>query len=148
MAVLREQIDTALPLSAAFAFVSDFANSSRWDPGVASAERVDSGAVGVGSRYRVGVRVGSRVIPMRYVVTSFEPTRRVVLVGSGSGIAAVDDIRFEATPTGTRIEYTADIRLEGLMRLAAPFAGGALSRVARNAREGMQRTLDALAAQA
>jgi hypothetical protein len=69
-----------------------------------------------------------------------------VLKGTGSGVSAVDDIRFEATGMGTRIDYAADIRLQGFMRLAAPFAGRAFARIARDARDGMQRTLDQLAA--
>ena len=59
---------------------------------------------------------------------------------------AVDEIRFEPRETGTRIDYVADIRLMGLMRLAAPFAGGAFARIARDARDGMQRALDGRAA--
>ncbi len=86
--------------------------------------------------------MAGRVAPMDYVVTTWQPPTRVVLTGAGSGVAAVDDIRFETTPTGTRIDYTADIRLRGLLRLAAPFAGGAFARIARDARDGMQRALD------
>jgi carbon monoxide dehydrogenase subunit G len=148
MAVLRERIGTALPLDDAFAFVADFANAAAWDPGVAASERLDPGPVGVGARYRLGVRMGGRVAPMEYVVTAYEPSRRVVLAGTGSGVKAVDEIRFSATPAGTRIDYTADIRLIGLMRLVAPFAGGAFARIARDARDGMQRALDRRAAAA
>jgi carbon monoxide dehydrogenase subunit G len=142
MAILRERIETALPIEEAFAFVADFATSAQWDPGVASAQRLDAGPLGVGARYRLHVRMGRRVTPMDYEVTAFEPLRRVVLAGTGSGVAAEDEIVFEATPTGTRIDYTADIRIRGLMRLATPFAGGALARIARDARDGMQRALD------
>ena len=81
---------------------------------------------------------------MDYEITVFEPSRRVVLKGTGSGVSAVDDIRFEATNAGTRIDYVADIRLVGLLRLAAPFAGGAFARIARDASDGMRRTLDRL----
>ena len=146
MATLRERIETTLPLDEAFAFVADFANAAHWDPGVDTSERTNPGPVGVGARYRLGVRMGGRIAPMEYRVTAYEPGRRVVLAGTGSGVEAVDEIAFEATPTGTRIDYTADIRLRGLMRLAAPFAGGALARIARNAREGMQHALDRRAA--
>jgi carbon monoxide dehydrogenase subunit G len=148
MAILRERIETSLPLDDAFAFVADFANSAHWDPGVVSAERIDSGPLRVGARYRLGVRMGGRIAPMDYEVTELEPLRRVVLAGTGSGVQAEDEIVFEATPTGTRIDYTADIRLRGLMRLATPFAGGALARIARDARDGMQRALDRRAAAA
>lgn len=146
MAILRERIETSLAIDDAFAFVADFANAAQWDPGVASAERIDAGPLGVGARYRLGIRMGGRVAPMDYRVTAFEPLRRVVLAGTGSGVEAEDEIAFEATGTGTRIDYTADIRLRGLMRLATPFAGGALARIARDARDGMQRALDRRAA--
>ena len=92
--------------------------------------------------------MGGRVAPMEYRITTYEPSRRVVLVGSGSGVDAVDDIRFEPTPDGTRIDYQAEIRLRGILRLLSPFAGGAFARIARNARDGMQRTLDGLVADA
>jgi carbon monoxide dehydrogenase subunit G len=142
MARLNERIETTLPVDEAFAFVADFANAMRWDPGVATSERIDDGPVRVGARFRLGIRRGGRVLPMEYTVTAFEPPRRVVLAGTGSGVVAVDDIRFEATPRGTRIDYMADIRLRGLLRLAQPFAGGSFRRIARDAREGMQRALD------
>jgi carbon monoxide dehydrogenase subunit G len=148
MAVLREQINTVLPLDRAFAFVADFANAEKWDPGVATSERLNPGPVGLGARYRLGVRMRGRVSIMEYEITTWEPGRRVVLTGTGSGVEAVDDIRFEATGTGTRIDYVADIRLTGLMRLAGPFAGGAFAKIARDARDGMQRALDQLAAAA
>lgn len=145
MALLHESLETALPLDRAFAFIADFANSSKWDPGVAWAEDLTGAPARVGSRYRLGVRMGSRVTPMEYRITTLEPNRRVVLEGSGSGVSAVDDIRFDAAPNGTRIDYTADIRLQGWLRLVAPFAGWAFASIARNARNGMQRTLDELA---
>ncbi len=148
MAILREQIHTALPLERAFAFVADFANAERWDPGVATSARLNPGPVGIGARYQLGVRMRGKVAPMAYEITAYEPSRRVVLTGEGSGVAAIDEIRFEATPTGTRIDYVADIRLTGLMRLATPFAGGALAKIARDARDGMGRALDQLAAAA
>jgi carbon monoxide dehydrogenase subunit G len=142
MTRLQESIETALPIDDTFAFIADFANAQHWDPGVASSERIDKGPVGPGARYRLGVRMRGNVAPMEYRITTYEPPRRVVLTGEGSNVSAVDDIRFEPTPTGTRIDYTADIRLMGWMRLAAPFAGGAFERIARDALGGMQRALD------
>jgi carbon monoxide dehydrogenase subunit G len=139
---LHETIDTSLPIDETFAFVADFANARLWDPGVATSERIDDGPVAVGARYRLGVRMRGKVAPMEYRITTFEPPRRVVLTGEGSNVSAVDEIRFEATPTGTRVDYTADIRLGGWMRLAEPFAGGAFAKIAKDALDGMQRALD------
>jgi carbon monoxide dehydrogenase subunit G len=142
MTRLRETIDTALPIDETFAFIADFANSQHWDPGVATSERIDSGPVGLGARYRLGVRMRGKVAPMEYQITTFEPPHRVVLTGSGSNVSAVDEIRFEPTATGTHIDYTADIKLTGWMALATPFAGGALQKIATDALGGMQKTLD------
>ena len=142
MTRLHETIETALPIEETFALIADFANAERWDPGVASSERLDPGPVGLGARYRLGVRMRGRIAPMEYRITTFAPPRRVVLTGSGSNISAVDEIRFEPINDGTRIEYLADIRLGGWMRLVEPFAGGAFRKIARDALEGMQRFLD------
>jgi carbon monoxide dehydrogenase subunit G len=144
---LHETIDTALPVDEAFAFVADFANASHWDPGVATSERIDPGVAGLGARYRLGVRMRGRVVPMEYRITAFEPMRRVVLSGDGSGVTAVDEIRFErgSAGTGTHIDYVADIHLRGWMRVLEPFLGGTFDRIAKDALAGMQRSLDALA---
>jgi carbon monoxide dehydrogenase subunit G len=89
----------------------------------------------------------NQVKPMEYRISVFEPGRRVVLVGEGSGISAVDEIRFEPAGTGTHIDYTADIRLGGILRLAQPFLGGAFRKIAQDALGGMQSTLDRMAAE-
>jgi carbon monoxide dehydrogenase subunit G len=113
---------------------------------VATADRLDSGPVRLGSRYRLGVRMGRRVAQMEYQISVFEPSKRVVLVGHGSGVSAVDEIRFESTATGTLVDYTADIRLGGALGLIQPLLGRAFANLGRNAVEGMERTLDARAA--
>jgi len=142
MTRLHETIETSLPIDEAFAFIADFANAQHWDPGVATSERTDPGPVGLGARYQLGVRMRGRVAPMEYRITTYEPPRRVVLTGEGSNVSAVDEIRFEPAGTGTRIDYTADIRLTGWMRLVEPFAGGAFEKITRDALGGMQRALD------
>jgi carbon monoxide dehydrogenase subunit G len=143
---LHETIETPLPIDETFAFVADFANARHWDPGVASSERLDPGPVGVGARYRLGIRMRGRVSPMEYRVTAYEPNRRVVLAGEGSGVRAVDEIRFAPAGGGTRIDYTADITLTGLLMLALPFSAGTFRKIATDALAGMQRALDERAA--
>ena len=142
---LHESVDTTLPVDDTFAFVADFANSPAWDPNTVSSERLDPGPVGVGARYALRVRQGGRVVPMTYRVATWEPGRRVVLEGEGSNVRARDEIRFEPTAAGTRVDYTADIRLTGWMRLVEPFAGGAFERLATDAATGMREALGDLA---
>ena len=142
MPTLHETIQTDLGRDAAFAFVADFANAPAWDPGTATAERIEPGPVGVGARYRLGVRMRGRVVPMEYRIAAFDAPRRVVLEGHGSGVRATDTITFEPHGAGTRIDYVAEIHLTGWLRFLEPFAGGAFAKIGRDAREGMQRALD------
>lgn len=146
MTRLHERIETTLPIEAAFDYVADFANAHEWDPGVAMARRIDHGPLAVGARFDLGVWMGGRVAPMEYRITELDRPRRVVLVGTGSNVDAVDDIRFERSGDETVIDYTADIRLGGLPRLVQPFLGKAFAKIARDAAGGMERTLAARAA--
>ena len=148
MTRLHEEIETTLPLDVAFPFVANFANASRWDPGVESSDTLDPGPPAVGSRYALMVRMGGRFAPMEYKVSVLDPMRRVVLRGSGSGVSAVDEIRFEPSGTGTHIEYTADIRLGGWLRLVQPLLGGSFRKIAKDALAGMEKTLGEMAAAA
>lgn len=141
MPILRERVETHLPIGEAFAYLSDFANAATWDPGTATAERIDDGPIRVGTRFALGVRMGGGVRPMTYRITSLEPDRRVVLEGEGSGVAATDTMTFQPTADGTRIDYVADIRLLGWRRLLEPFAAGTFARIGRAAQAGMERTL-------
>ena len=147
MPILHETIETDLAREDAFAFIADFANAPAWDPGTATSERLDTGPVALGSRYRLGVRMRGRVAPMEYRITELAAPELVVLVGSGSGVRATDRISFaDRAGGGTRIEYVAEIHLAGLLRLLEPFAGGVFAAIGRAARDGMRRALDERAA--
>lgn len=144
MTRLHERIETALPMEQAFDYIADFANSQTWDPGVVSATRHSDGPLAVGTRFALDVRMGGRVAPMEYRISELQRPDRVVFVGTGSKVHAVDDIRFERAGSGTVIDYTADIRLGGLMRLAQPLLGPVFARIARDAAAGMEHTLATL----
>lgn len=141
MTVLRKELEVDRPLDEVFAFIGDFVNSAEWDPGVEEARNVTEGPVRVGTRYELVVVFNGRRLPMTYEVTAYEPPHRVVLRGTGSSVNAVDDIRFEPTPTGTRILYTADLRLKGLLRALEPFVKGRFEETGRQAMAGMRDAL-------
>ena len=142
MAVLKEILEVARPLDEVFAFVGDFANTKDWDPGVADSRKVTDGPIGVGTRYAVDVVFNGRKLPMTYEVTAWDPPNRVVLKGEGSTVTAVDDIRFEAIPTGTRIRYSAELRLKGLLKLMEPFLSKRFDQTGKDGMAGMRRALE------
>lgn len=142
MPKLHEVIETRLSPADTFAFIAEFANAEIWDPGTLESKRIDSGPLGVGARYAVTVKVGGSSAPMTYTVDAYEPEARVVLLGKGDLVTARDDIRFEPMADGgTRVDYTADLTLNGWRRLATPFLGGAFRTLGDNARIGMTAAL-------
>jgi dehydrogenase/reductase SDR family member 12 len=141
MVRLRETIEVARPIDEVFAYVSDFGNAAQWDPGVAESRKAGAGPVGVGTTFKLRVRFGPRSIPMDYAIRELDRPRRVLLEGKSDSVHALDDIGFVATPRGTRITYTAEISLFGVLRAIEPFLKGALDRVGKNAVRGLQSAL-------
>jgi carbon monoxide dehydrogenase subunit G len=144
MTRLHEEIITATPVEEAFAYTADFNNIQDWDPGVAESRQIGQGPVGNGTRFDLVAVFSSRKIPMVYTIDEFEPPHRVVLVGEGSALTAVDEITFANDSRGTVVTYTADLTFKGLLRFVAPFMGRALEKVGQRAVAGLARQLAAL----
>ncbi len=130
------------PLGEVFAFTADFANAENWDPGVASSRRIGDRPPGVGARYDLMVAFGSREIPMIYEITEWDQDSRVVLVGKGDTIEAVDEIRFEARDDGTFVDYTADLTFTNWVRFVVPLISPVLRRVGERALDGLVLALE------
>lgn len=148
MTRIHEQLEADVPIEAAFDYIADFDHADEWDPNTAGARRLDGGPLGAGSRFELQVRMGGRTVPMEYRITEFERPVRVVLVGEGSGVESIDDIRFERRGDLTAVDYRADIRLGGVLRLLQPFLGGTFAKIGRDAAAGMRRELARVARQA
>lgn len=147
MALIREMLEVARPIDDVFAFVGDFANTKAWDPGVAEARKITDGPVRSGTRFDLEVVFNGRKLPMTYEVETWDPPNRVVLRGEGSTVRAVDDIRFEQVPGGTRIQYSADLRLKGPLRLLEPLLRKRFDETGQAAMAGMRRALQLRARQ-
>ncbi|MFM8998483.1 MAG: SRPBCC family protein [Actinomycetota bacterium] len=141
MTLLRRTVDLPKPLEEAFAYLGDFSTTAAWDPGIDSAAKVTEGPIGVGTVFDLVARFNERVLPMSYTITEWEPNRRVVLEGSGSTVLATDEMVFEAIPGGTRLHYSADLRLRGLLRIFTPLMRARFERLADDAMAGLRRTL-------
>jgi uncharacterized protein YndB with AHSA1/START domain len=142
MITITETVTTAKPRSEVFAYLADFTSVSEWDPGITAADRT-SGDGGVGSIYEVVATFSGREIPMNYEVLEVAPPERVVLRGSASSVEALDTIECFDHDGGTRVVYSADFRLKGMMRLAEPFLRGTFRRLGRAAIGGLDRVLNA-----
>ena len=119
--------------------MADFRTLPEWDPGSESSVQVTGDGPAVGAEYDVTVLFQGRASKMRYRTVTLEPDRRIVLTGVGATVTATDEVGFRQTEAGTEVDYQADIRLKGLLRLVEPFLGRVFTRLADEAAGGIQR---------
>lgn len=131
------------PQREVFEYTSDFGNLADWDPGIAESKKVSDGPVGVGSRFDVLVSFGASKTPMTYEITEYEPNHRVVLVGSGDTLQAIDEITFEPREDGSKtlVDYTADLRFKNFIKYIAPLMSPVLRRVGERAVNGLAEAM-------
>ena len=125
-----------------FDYMADFATAGEWDPGTASAERLDDGPVGLGSTFRLQVRIGSRTTPLDYRIVAFDRPRRVVLLGESDTIRSEDTMTVVPTADGGSVlTYDAELTLAGAWAAANPLLGPFFGRIGDKGVEGLRRTL-------
>ena len=97
------------PAELVYHYLSRFDHIREWDPGVLSARMTPPATPTVGSRFSLTLLFGYNRVPMTYEIVSMTPDREVVLKGRGATFEAVDHIRLEAVPEGTRLIYSAEV---------------------------------------
>ncbi|MFJ4670382.1 SRPBCC family protein [Kitasatospora purpeofusca] len=100
-------------------YLADFGNTEQWDPGTVRCDRLDAGPVAEGSTWRNISRFRGRETELLYRLERLAPDR-LVFVGRNRTVTATDDITVLAAGAGAVLTYRAELRLNGLARLAAP----------------------------
>lgn len=142
MARYTTSIETAASPEAAFAFLEDFSNAADWDPGVASAERLDEGPIGVGSRFGLDLHVAGREQRWVYEVEVHDAPRRVTFVTRSGRAVGIDAVTVVPTADGCRVDWDATFRFTGLLgAIADPAFGLVFDRIAGKAVAGLRDAL-------
>ena len=141
MARFVDAIDLPVPVEQAFDFLADFSHTAEWDPGVSHAERLDSGPLGVGSRFRVTLAFLGRQLEFVYEITVFERPRRLVLRGSDGNVLSLDELTLVARDGGTRLTYEARLELSGLQRSLDPLLHLLFQHIGRVAVRGLRERM-------
>jgi len=142
MARYRGTIVSTRSAEETFDYMADFANAASWDPGTASALRLDDADVGLGSVFRLGVRIGSRTVPLDYRIVAFDRPHRVVLLGESDTIRSEDTVTVAPSADGgSLLTYDAALTLKGPFTLANPFLGLFFDRIGDNGVGGLRRAL-------
>ena len=134
-------IDSTWNVSQAFAFMSDFSNAARWDPGVLAAQRLDADEVKVGSCFDLTVAFAGRKMTLRYAVRSLNAPHQVVFAASTGLLESVDTLTFEALGDACRMTYDADLRFKGIAAVANPLLALSFRRIGDRARDSLRAVL-------
>ena len=145
MASITETLHVPVPPARAFDHLADFTTTEAWDPSIVRAERLDDGPLQVGSRFRVGLKVGLVTVPLVYEITRYVRPHHLVLTTRGLTHRGEDDISINATEEGAEVVWNARFSLRGPGRLLDPVLGVGFRRTATAAVAGLQRSLEALA---
>ena len=124
-----------------FEYLANFETTAEWDPGIVTATRTSDGPIGIGSTFDLISDFRGRKIPVTYEITEYDPPSRFVIVGTNKQFVGTDDIRVSADGAGTRVDYTADFRMQGIAKLFEPFMGGIFEKLSVEAMDGLKNTL-------
>jgi len=140
---LNKTVTVDKPVDKVFAYLSDFATTTEWDPGTVQTVRI-SGDGAVGTEYRNTTRFAGRQTQLTYVVDELVPNQRIALRGENKTVIASDTMTFRTSGRGTEVTYTADFTFKGLTRFLAPLLKPALNRLGDRAEVGMRDALGRL----
>lgn len=130
-----------------FDYLADFSNTAEWDPSVVAAERLDTGKVGLASRFHVVVALFGARSELTYRLTAYERPWRFRLEGGNGIVTSEDDIAITPVAGGVRVTYDANLRLPLLLRpldplvqMAVQWASGATVASLREVLRARSRT--------
>lgn len=141
MAYCRITTEVPRPIDEVFAYLADFSNAAKWDPGVVSGRKISKGPVMPGTEFEIVSRFLGADIKLRYRATQVDPPNRVVFEGEADTLRLVDTITLEKSRKGTRITYDATLALKGIFYLADLPLHLLFQRIGRNAIRGLEQAL-------
>jgi uncharacterized protein YndB with AHSA1/START domain len=110
-------IEIARPPEDVFGYLTDVANLPAWQSSIVSAEA--DGEVREGTRIRERRTFMGREVKTESEVTAYDPPRRFDLRSRAGPASYVIRHTFEPIGTGTRLNVVVDVKISGMMRIAA-----------------------------
>lgn len=130
-----------LAVDKAFGYLSDFSSAQDWDPGVASAKRLDSGTIKVGSTFEVVASFMGREVPLTYEVIDLRQDELLVLRAENGSVVSLDELSFVQTVSGCAVTYDAELTGKGGFCVMNPVLPLIFKRIGRAAEEGLSEHL-------
>lgn len=120
MAKIKGEIEIDRPVEVVFDFVADQTNEPRYNPRMVRAEKITSGSIGAGTRFRSAVTSRGRTAEMLIEFTRYE---RPTLLASTTTMQQLDinyTLTFAPDGSRTRMRWSGQVRPKGAYKLMGP----------------------------
>ena len=111
MARTERSVEIAAPPAEVFAYLFDEDKVPRWTTGLEGYERLDSGALGRGARFRQRLEVSGQRFTVELEITEFDPPRAATSTFEIRGVDVVN--RYALTDGGSGTTLTQSIEAKG-----------------------------------
>jgi carbon monoxide dehydrogenase subunit G len=138
--IVSRRVSAAADQEKVFAYLSDFATTTEWDPATVETVRL-SGDGDVGTVYRNTSRFMGRTTDLKYAVTERVAPQVISLRGENGALVATDTITVHPAGAGSEVTYRAEFTFKGPWRLVEPLLRPALRRLGDQAEAGLRTTL-------
>jgi uncharacterized protein YndB with AHSA1/START domain len=142
MARIEGEIANNRPVDEVFDFVADERNEPRYNPRIARVEKLSSGPIGHGTRFRAEAVSWPRTVPMTIQYTAYERPRRLA---SSIRMTAADiqgTLTFNPIAGATRMRWSWEVKLRGRYRMATPLVAYLGRRSEQATWAGLKRFLE------
>lgn len=132
------------PAADVFGYIADFANNPKWQRGMQSATWTSDPPIAVGSTYDQVARFLGRDVVTSFVVTRYEPDRRITIesVKSTFPIQVTRAVE-ERGPTACTVTAEVSGDPSGFFRIAGPIMGPVMRRSIRSDYARLKALLEA-----
>src|SRR3954462_14765835 len=144
MITVTGSVETNLSAEKAFAFMSEFENTSKWDPNTPVMDKLTPGPVAVGHKYHAESELRGKRQTLVYEVIELTDNH-IKLRGENKTVTAFDSIDVSSNGTGSVVKYTAEFSINGPTRIIQPLLKPAFMSLRDPALNGIRDTLNSLA---
>ena len=142
MAHYMIRIRTPWSPAQSFAYMADLRNFARWDPGVRNVTQTRGDGGGGASAFDVTVAGVPKDIVLTYRTIEYEPPRHVLVLARSRVFTSEDRIVVAPDGGGSIVEYDAQLRFNGVLRIADFALRPFFTRIAERAAKGLRVALE------
>ena len=144
MITVTGSVETNLSAEKAFAFMSEFENTSKWDPNTPVMDKLTPGPVAVGHKYHAESEFRGKRQTLVYEVIELTDNH-IKLRGENKTVTAFDSIDVSPNGAGSVVKYTAEFSINGPARIIQPLLKPAFMSLRDPALNGIRDALNSLA---